>query len=1135
MRASAPALRSLRRLCLAAALGLTSGAAVAHSHELVVRPLARPEAVEAAAKRGRPLRSLPMTPAEAKAVELRQERHRRALAIKRAVMPEGRGIDYSSSASRRAGWRARPARGAEPASARAAAAAEPDTIRMAFLRIDFLSDRGGSASTGDGRFDLSGPDTLLPPIDRAPRNATYYRAHARALERYVAAQSYGRTVLEVDVWPAEEDSAYHCSDMADLGPWTFGPEVYRAAVDMFRDMFYAADTQSAQRGDRIPWARYDRFTVIHAGGDLQSDVRQDSELDIPSFTVFLADTDRVVFADSAQWNLDRPIDRACFVPETINQDGYYGAINGVLTHENGHNLFGFLDVYNIDSGFPVCGYWSLMDSGNLVGSRLLLGDGSEIYAIGLLPPSVDPFHRNFMGDGMDLRVPAWGETLAFRSNQRHNVFYKLPLSSDEYVVLENRWLAPTDAVRLDADSVTKVILGPAEPDGFEYDALLPGGGILAWRVDESVVPFERSLRVNPDYGLNSRWSRQGLAILEADGLDDLGDLGSPYLLGSPLDPFQNWVNPSLSDTTTPNLRPNTGSRPHLRVEFLDDSDSTMHFRALRTWTLPAFPVVAHFPPGGPAPLAIDADGDRLLEICWAGGDTVAAHGDSTCLFAVRPNGRGLNGPSHVFATLDRKPYPVLAAAVTGDPDLGYGPSVFAATTMSDGPGDADGGRVWMVGPDGVALPGWPVRLSAHATTPPVIAGTWPNIVVLVGAANGRVYALAANGAVIDSSAVALGSPAAGRLAFWQGPPALPTAAAGALALSDTSWIAVGSAAGEIAVLRYDGALHLQPGSSRTLAGGAAPEFLWLRMGGEGEHADGVCPRGEPTLVVNVLDRLWAFCPAGEPLPGWGTSLGDSIVPGLAAGDPDGDGFPEVLVQTVRSGVAFVNRDGRPAPGWPRPSTKENLRTASPALAFDAQGDGRAEVVVMNGSGLLEAIRPDGHVPEGWPLATGAGAAGTLVAADLDRDGRLDLVAPDRDTLLYAYSLPVLTGGPAAMPWPMLGQNPGRTGALPPASTSTPSAPVAGPLQRGSLKAFPNPARRSPVTFAYTLSEAARVEFRILDASGHEVASFAREGLRAENTVVWDPGALPAGLYVARIKFSGPGGSQVGTVPVGLLR
>jgi M6 family metalloprotease-like protein len=1126
------------RVALAAALSLSASAAVVRSAELAVRPVAPPEAAASAARRGIAARGLPMTAAEKQALDRLAARHRDGLALQRAVAPEGRGIDYSLAASRRQGWRSRPARGAVPAGLNGIAIPAPDTVRMAFIRVDFLNDRGGGTSTGDGHFDLTGPDTTLVPIDRAPHDGAFYRAHAQALERYYAVQSYGRVVLQIDVWPAEQDSAYHLSDMADYGPWSFGSSdvVYRAAVHMFRDMFFAADTQSAQRGERIPWADYDRFTVIHAGGDLQSDVRQDSKEDIPSFTVFLGDTDRVVFADSAQWSLDRPIDRASFVPETINQDGYYGALNGVIAHENGHNCFGFADIYNTNNGYPIVGYWTLMDSGNLVGSRVLLGDGSEIFAVGLLPPSIDPFQRNFIGDGMDIRVPAWGDTLPLANNERNNVFYKLPLSSDEYVLLENRWQSPASTVRLDADSATKVVLGPKEPDGFEYDALLPGAGILAWHVDESVIPFERSLRINPDYGVNSNYNRLGLQVLEADGLDDLGDPGSPYLLGSPLDPYQKKINPSLSDSTSPNLRPNTGSRPHLRVEFLDNAADTMHFTAVRTWALPHFPVVAHFPPGGPVPLAIDADGDRFPEICWAGGDTVAAHGDSTCLMAVRSDGTGLWGTSFVFATLDRKPLPVMAATLVGDPDLGVGPSVFAVTTSFESAADTLGGRVWLVDQAGVPLPGWPVRPSSHATTPPIIAGIWPSIVIFVGTENGEVLALDRNGLALSSlggDPPPLGGPIAGRLAFWQGASVLTTSATGGIA--DTSWLAAGTASGQVAVYRFDGTLHAQAGWPQQVIGGGPPEFLWMRMGGEGANADGNCAGSTPTLVVHVLDRLWAYCALGDPLRGWGASLGDSIVPGIAAGDADGDGFPEVLVQTVRSAVAFVNRDGRPSPGWPRPSSDEALTTASPALALDVERDGHPELVVMNGSGLLAAMRPDGRVPDGWPLATGAGAAGALLAADIDRNSSLDLVAPDRDTLLYAYSLPVVASDPVATCWTMLGHDPGRTSALPASGTPTPVAATPGPLETGSLKAFPNPARRSPVTFAYTLSEPAQVEFRILDASGHEVASFVRSGARAENSESWDPGALPAGLYLARLKFSGARGTQIGILPVGLVR
>jgi M6 family metalloprotease-like protein len=1147
-------LPTTRRFATAVALAIWAGATVAHAAELTVRPVAPAEARARASRHAVPVRGGVMTPGERNIVTLRSARQRSFLPLQRVLMAPGSGIDRSRFASRREGWRA-PAGlvrdDAAPGGLRAqplsaAFVTPPDTIHVALLRIDFLHDRGGAASTGDGHFDLSGPDTNAVPIDRAPHNRDFYTSHGTALERYYDVQSYGRIVVKVDVWPAEQDSAYHLSDMADLGPWAFGNSVYDAAVKMFREMFFAADSQSTRRGDRIPWQKYDRFLVIHAGGDLQSDLKQDSKEDIPSFTVFLGDTNRVVFPDSAAWNLDRPIDRASFVPETINQDGYYGALNGVIAHEMGHNMFGFLDVYDIESGFPVCGYWSLMDSGNLVGSRVFLKDQSEIYAVGMLPPSIDPFQRNFIADGMDIRVPTWGDTLALADNERHSLFYKVPLSSDEYLLLENRFQSPADTLlQLDADSTTKVVLGPKQPDRFEYDALLPGTGTLVWHVDESVVPFDRSLRINPDYGLNSNWSRQGMQVIEADGLDDLGDAGSPFLLGSPLDPYQYSVNPSLSDSTMPNLVPNQGTRPHVRLDFLDDASPVMHLRATRTWSLPAYPVRASFPAGGPLPLVIDADGDRNLDVCWAGGDPATR--DSSALFAVRPNGQGIWSGQLEFAFLDRKPNPLMAATVTGDPVLGTGPSLFAVTTLPVSAADTLGGRVWLLDDAGAPMAGWPVRLPAQATTPPLLAGAWPNIVVFVGAADGVVYALNPAGVVIAHSAT-LPGPISGRLALWQGGPAVPVSIGAGGIPTLTNLVAAGTSQGAAAVFSFDGCCGFTtaPGWPKTLgASGFTPDFLWIRFGGEGANADGNCADG-PSLVIHHADRLWAYCPRGEALAGWGRSFGDTLVAGLGAGDPDGDGFPEVLVQSIHSRVAFVNRDGYPSPGWPRAGTSEaNLLTTAPPLALDVDGDGRSEIVTLNGSGMLVALRADGRTPVGWPLATGAGAAGGAVAGFFTHDGALDLAAPDRDTLLYAYSLPVGPGftetplsglAPAvATAWMMTGGDAGRTSALPAGRTPQPAAATAGPLVNGSLKAFPNPARRSPVSFAYTLTEDAQVEFRILDTSGHEVAAFTRRGQRSDNREIWDPGALPAGLYMAHLKFTGAGGSHVSILPVGVLR
>ena len=84
-------------------------------------------------------------------------------------------------------------------------------------------------------------------------------------------------------------------------------------------------------------------------------------------------------------------------------------------------------------------------------------------------------------------------------------------------------------------------------------------------------------------------------------------------------------------------------------------------------------------------------------------------------------------------------------------------------------------------------------------------------------------------------------------------------------------------------------------------------------------------------------------------------------------------------------------------------------TTTPPLAIDLTSDGRPEIVALNASGVMAAFDGSGRTPEGWPLATGVGAAGSMVAADLDNDGVLEIVAPDRFNKFYAYAVPEPAG------------------------------------------------------------------------------------------------------------------------------
>lgn len=101
--------------------------------------------------------------------------------------------------------------------------------------------------------------------------------------------------------------------------------------------------------------------------------------------------------------------------------------------------------------------------------------------------------------------------------------------------------------------------------------------------------------------------------------------------------------------------------------------------------------------------------------------------------------------------------------------------------------------------------------------------------------------------------------------------------------------------------------------------------------------------------------------------------------GVAIGDIDADGVPEVCTAGVEAAVVCVNADG--SPKWA--GGTEPYYVGSPAFA-DIDADGLSEVIW--GRQLLDT--------DGTLLWTGTGGAGWYMsfAADLDADGRQEIVA-----------------------------------------------------------------------------------------------------------------------------------------------
>ncbi|NMC68971.1 MAG: hypothetical protein GYA57_02755, partial [Myxococcales bacterium] len=169
---------------------------------------------------------------------------------------------------------------------------------------------------------------------------------------------------------------------------------------------------------------------------------------------------------------------------------------------------------------------------------------------------------------------------------------------------------------------------------------------------------------------------------------------------------------------------------------------------------------------------------------------------------------------------------------------------------------------------------------------------------------------------------------------------------------------------------------------------------------------------------------------GALLPGWPTAFGDTEIRALAAGDLDGDGFAEIVVNKTSDGptTAVFELDGTLRPGWPQ----VNHATCDPPppaeACWDFGGYGQnVGLADLDGDGRLDVISTYDAIgfglfhDDGSPFPTAPGFADRVVtaveayhdlalsqqgwgngdrseftdsppaAADLDGDGHLELV------------------------------------------------------------------------------------------------------------------------------------------------
>ena len=452
--------------------------------------------------------------------------------------------------------------------------------KLLVILVDFAEELPDDPlTTGNGKFQLSPDPEYLYSIGAPPHDRAYFEANLQAMNYYYKAVSAGDYDLSYDVWPKDKAAYSLPNTLAYYNPPGANSELFvQKMEEYFKAAFETADAEDPE----IDFSAYGHYMIIHAGSDWQHDYFGDTPSDLPSFFIRVGDGKHAV-VDEGTHN----IYSACNVPATISQDfsvseedGYsvhsgYGALNSVLFHEFGHTL-GLVDLYNVYSFIPMVGAFDIMDSG---GSGIMvdeLENGDLIMVEGVLPALPGAFSRallfedifrekGLMQDISSLE-PNHNSLLAASSmrqeaNPKPSIV-KIRINPDEYYLLENRSVDPDGdgGTAVFASEDDRVILYPTginDPGNvptYEYDYLLPsfvkangaavGGGILAWYVNERILYQEGqilddgSLWTNFENNtINTNFLNPGVRVLEADGLQDIGEMHSSYWTGTPYEYF----------------------------------------------------------------------------------------------------------------------------------------------------------------------------------------------------------------------------------------------------------------------------------------------------------------------------------------------------------------------------------------------------------------------------------------------------------------------------------------------------------------------------------------------------------------------------------------------------------------------
>jgi hypothetical protein len=338
----------------------------------------------------------------------------------------------------------------------------------------------------------------------------------------------------------------------------------------------------------------------------------------------------------------------------------------------------------------------------------------------------------------------------------------------------------------------------------------------------------------------------------------------------------------------------------------------------------------------------------------------------------------------------------------------------------------------------------------------------------------------------------------------------------------------GDGADEIIIATQDKKLYVFNEDGSDLAGW--PRTLPNYAGG-GVSVGDIDDDGDLEIVVTVRSSGETYALHHDNTVMWTRWLPHNLFfnPAPALADITGDGRLEVLIPSSNGRLYAIQYNGSDVPGWPVTYSTSTYTESSPVIA-DVTGDGVVDVLLGHEEKFINGWAATGAPLDGFPLVTKDAVRGAPAVVDLDINGDVEIVAVGFDKSVYVWDLTTLYD-PTNAPWPMARANIHRSGlhgsAVATGISDGPPPPASGATLAQN---YPNPFNpTTTIDFALPSGQPARVALVVYDVTGARVRTLVDRTLPGgRHSIRWDgrnEAGSPVGSGVYFYRLSAAGATQ----------